>query len=53
VLALTGNLRDDSTPVPSLWEKGFRRFPGPVVKGLVPGRQDNQKTSATGVSASP
>jgi len=36
LLALTGNLRDDSNPVPELWEKGFRTFPGHVVKELVP-----------------
>ena len=37
LLALTGNLRDDSKPVPELWEKGFRPFPGQVVKELLPG----------------
>ena len=35
LLALTGNLRDDSNPVTELWEKGFRKFPGPVVKELL------------------
>lgn len=36
LLALTGNLRDDSKPVPELWEKGFRPFPGRIVKELLP-----------------
>lgn len=36
LLAITGNLRDDSNPVPELWEKGFRTFPGNIVKELVP-----------------
>jgi hypothetical protein len=36
LLALTGNLRDDRKPVPELWEKGFRPFPGLVVKELLP-----------------
>jgi hypothetical protein len=36
LLAITGNLRDDSNPVPELWEKGFRTFPGRIVKELVP-----------------
>jgi hypothetical protein len=36
LLAITGNLRDDSSPVPELWEKGFRKFPGHVVKELLP-----------------
>jgi len=53
MLALTGELRDDSTPVQTLWDKGFRRFPGRVVKELVPGRTDNKKSAATGASASP
>ena len=35
LLALTGNLRDDNNPVPELWEKGFRKFPGHVVKELL------------------
>ena len=35
LLAITGNLRDDNNPVPELWEKGFRKFPGHVVKELV------------------
>jgi hypothetical protein len=38
LLALTGELRDDNSPVQSLWDKGFRRFPGRVVKELLPGR---------------
>ena len=36
LLALTGNLRDDNQPIPSLWDKGFRRFPGRVVKEVLP-----------------
>jgi hypothetical protein len=35
VLALTGKLGDDRTPQPVLWEKGFRRFPGRVVKEVI------------------
>ena len=49
LLALTGNLRDDSSPVPELWDKGFRKFPGRVVKELFPTQQDRQKTTAIGV----
>ena len=45
LLALTGNLRDDNNPVPELWEKGFRKFPGHVVKELVP----DQKAISNGV----
>ena len=44
LLALTGNLRDDNNPIPTLREKGFSRFPGRVVKELL---------SYTGVSGSP
>ncbi len=53
LLALTGYLRDDSTPIPVLWDKGFRRFPGRVVKELLPGRPENPKIAVTGASASP
>jgi hypothetical protein len=53
LLALTGEIRDDSTPIPTLWEKGFRRFPGRVVKELLPGRPDDSKTATSGASSSP
>jgi hypothetical protein len=53
LLALTENLRDDSKPVPELWERGFRTFPGPVVTELLPGRADGQKATVNGVKASP
>src|SRR5205085_9762260 len=39
LLALTGNLRDDNSPVPELWQRGFRPFPGRVVKELFSGPQ--------------
>ncbi len=39
MLALTGNLRDDKTPLPVLWSKGFRRFPGRLVKEILPATQ--------------
>ena len=35
LLALTGNLRDDNEPVPTLRVKGFSRFPGRVVEELL------------------
>ena len=35
VLALTGNLRDDNNPIPVLWDKGFRHFPGRLVKEVL------------------
>src|SRR5215213_4323212 len=49
LLALTGNLRDDNNPVPELWEKGFRKFPGHVVKELFPALLDRSKATANGV----
>lgn len=51
VLALTGNLRDDSNPIPVLWEKGFRRFPGRVVREVM-AKPETQKI-ATGATESP
>jgi len=53
MLALTGNLRDDSHPLPVLWNKGFRRFPGRVVKEILPGAAGTQKIAATGAGTFP
>ena len=52
VLALTGNLRDDSNPIQVLWDKGFRRFPGQPVKEVL-GKPERQKIAVTGATASP
>jgi hypothetical protein len=35
VLALTGQLRDGSNPVPVLYNRGFRRFPGRLIKQVL------------------
>jgi hypothetical protein len=34
LLTLAGRLEDSSRPVPVLWQQGFRRFPGRVVREL-------------------
>jgi hypothetical protein len=52
VLALTGNLRDDNNPISVLWDKGFRRFPGPPVREVL-AKPGNGKTALTGATASP
>ncbi|MFN2499093.1 MAG: alkaline phosphatase family protein [Pyrinomonadaceae bacterium] len=52
VLALTGNLRDDSNPIPVLWEKGFRRFPGRVVREVL-ANPETPKIAITGATESP
>jgi hypothetical protein len=52
VLALTGNLRDDNQPVPVLWQKGFRRFPGKPVKEVLT-KPEQRKIAVTGASVSP
>jgi hypothetical protein len=52
VLALTGNLRDDNNPIPILWEKGFRRFPGRVVVEVL-SKPESQKVAVTGATESP
>lgn len=51
MLALTGNLRDDRNPLPVLWNKGFRRFPGRIVKEILPVTPGNQRIAVTGASA--
>jgi hypothetical protein len=53
LLALTGDLRDDNNPVPRLWDKGFRHFPGRVVKELLPNGPDKKNFSVNGVNAAP
>jgi hypothetical protein len=52
VLALTGNLRDDNNPISVLWDRGFRRFPGPPVKEVL-AKPKNEKTALTGATTSP
>ncbi len=52
LLALTGDLRDDSSPIPILWDKGFRPFPGRVIKELVPDAS-KPRIADTGVSTLP
>jgi len=52
VLALTGNLRDDNNPISVLWDRGFRRFPGRLVKEVL-AKPESQKTAVTGAIASP
>jgi hypothetical protein len=51
VLALTGYLRDDNSPVPQLIEKGFRRFPGKPVKELL--TRENRGSPSAGAGVSP
>jgi hypothetical protein len=52
LLALTGDLRDDSSPIPILWNKGFRRFPGRVVKDFLP-HVARPRIAETGVTSPP
>ncbi len=47
VLALTGNLRDDNNPIQFLWDKGFRRFPGRVIKEVLPEKPLSGKIAST------
>ena len=42
LLALTDDVRDDNEPVPTLRERGFSRFPGRVVRELMPQQQPNR-----------
>ncbi len=51
VLALTGNLRDDYSPIPALWAKGFRRFPGRPIEQVLTRHID--RTAATGAAITP
>ena len=53
LLALTGKLRDDRSPLPVLWNKGFRRFPGRVVRELLPEPKPSPTIANTGASSAP
>jgi Type I phosphodiesterase / nucleotide pyrophosphatase len=53
VLAITGKLRDDSSPLPALWDKGFRKFPGRVIREVLPETPGNPKIAITGEAVAP
>lgn len=53
LLALTGEIRDDSQPSQKLWDRGFRKFPGRVVKEVMPDQLNTQKTSVDGAGVAP
>jgi hypothetical protein len=53
MLALTGDLRDDSSPIPILWNKGFRPFPGRVVKDFLPHANIQPKIAESGAGTAP
>jgi hypothetical protein len=53
VLAITGKLYDDSNPIPVLWQKGFRRFPGRVIYEIVPEKQLPRNIAVTGEAGTP
>lgn len=55
VLALTGQLKDGQMPVPVLWERGFRRFPGRIIKEVLGSAERDRRNSpvAEGVAAAP
>jgi Type I phosphodiesterase / nucleotide pyrophosphatase len=55
VLALTGQLNDGQMPIPVLWERGFRRFPGRIIKEVLGGPERDRRDSpvAEGVALTP
>jgi hypothetical protein len=56
MLALTGQLRgeDSTTPLPVLWERGFRAFPGRIIQEALAGTSvDGQRAVAKGASQKP
>jgi hypothetical protein len=55
VLALTGQLGDEQEPIPVLWKRGFRRFPGRIIKEVLHGAERDRRTSpvAEGVATAP
>jgi hypothetical protein len=55
MLSLTGQLKDDRVPVPVLWERGFRRFPGRIITEVLHGGEPERKAPpvAKGVAIAP
>jgi hypothetical protein len=55
VLGLTGQLGPGQEPAAALWERGFRRFPGRIIEGLLGGGKAARKDSPVvkGVEAAP
>ena len=52
ILALTGKLRDDKSPIPILWENGFRTFPGRIISEVVPAIPKQPTIAFTGAGSS-
>ncbi|MDX6692490.1 MAG: hypothetical protein QOF02_93, partial [Blastocatellia bacterium] len=48
VLALTGQLRDERVPVPVLWQRGFRPFPGRVIQEIFGAGKDKSVSPIVG-----
>jgi hypothetical protein len=48
VLALTGQLRDEHVPVPVLWQRGFRPFPGRVIQEILGAGKDKSVSPIAG-----
>jgi len=53
VLALSGLLRDDSSPTQILWERGFRAFPGRLISEILPRKHESPKIAVTGAGPTP
>ncbi|HEX7998515.1 MAG TPA: alkaline phosphatase family protein [Pyrinomonadaceae bacterium] len=52
VMALTGQLRDERVPVSVLWQRGFRRFPGRIIEGVLGGAGKSEAASPVAAGAS-
>ena len=53
LFALTGQLRDGSRPVPVLWERGFRSFPGRLIEEILGKSGPQAAPVAVGEKAAP
>ncbi len=55
VLALTGQLNEGQKPVPVLWDRGFRRFPGRIIREVLGETERERKGQpvAEGVATAP
>jgi hypothetical protein len=55
VLALTGQLNEKQTPIQILWERGFRPFPGRIIKEVLSpgGRNESNSVVAEETASAP
>jgi hypothetical protein len=53
ILALTGQIEDERNPAPVLWKRGFRPFPGRLIKEVLSAPNNSPAPIARGAGSAP